>query len=132
MSAKNQISVIGHLGQDAEVRQIQSGTSIATFSLPIETGYGDRKETIWAKCEMWGKRAEGGLIQYLAKGQLVAVVGEVSLNSYENKEGVTVTNLVIKVADVALLGKKEGGTKPASQPRPTTQNSEYDGEDVPF
>jgi len=95
----------GNLGNDAEVRQTVT-TTLATFSLAVKTGYGDKQATMWVRANLWGKRAEGGLIQYLKKGQQVAVSGELKLNTYTTNEGVERTNLELNVNELDLIGSK--------------------------
>ena len=55
------VFLTGRLGKDAEVRQTQNST-VAGFSVAVDVGYGDRKQTFWFDCSIWGKRAESGLI----------------------------------------------------------------------
>jgi len=128
MSAKNNFQGIGNIGRDCEVRHTQSGMAIATFPLPVEAGYGDKKTTTWLRCSLFGKRAEGGLIQYLVKGQQVAVQGEINLNQYTNKDGLEKSSLDIMVNDVALLGKPSGQRQ---QPKPAQQNDPFAGQASP-
>jgi len=106
MSAKNNCHFIGNIGRDAEIRHTSSGIAVATFPIAAESGYGEKKVTTWIRCNLWGKRAEGGLVQYLVKGQPVAVSGEIKLNQYVDKEGNEKTSLDMNVDDVALIGKK--------------------------
>lgn len=59
----NQITLVGRIGQDAALKQTQSGASFATFSVATQTllkkqdGTWDHPTT-WHSCVMWGKRAE--------------------------------------------------------------------------
>jgi len=130
MSAKNNFHGIGNLGRDCEVRHTQGGMAIATFPLPIESGYGDKKTTTWVRCSLFGKRAEGGLIQYLVKGQSVSAQGEIKLNTYTNKEGVEKSTLELMVNDLALLGKPvERNTQPKQPSDPFTNQGQ---DDSPF
>jgi single-strand DNA-binding protein len=95
----------GNLGRDAEVRYTAGGDAITSFSVAVKSGYGEREQTTWANCTMWGDR--GTKVQpYLTKGQLVGVSGEVCLRSYD-KDGETRWTLDVRVNDVTLLGKKQ-------------------------
>ncbi len=111
MSAKNQCNFIANIGRDCEVRHTQSGTAVASFPVAIESGYGDNKVTSWVRCTIFGKRAEGGLVQYLVKGQQVSVTGEIKLNQYTDKEGAEKSSLDLNVSDIALIGGKKGSTE---------------------
>jgi single-strand DNA-binding protein len=114
--------------------------AIANFSVPVKSGYGDNEKTSWLRCAIIGKRAEGGLIQYLKKGQLVGISGELSINEYTNKEGETKTSVEVFVKEIDLLGSK--GSNQQAQPNdnfkgaPTPQQQapvaeEFDS-DIPF
>ncbi len=58
-----------------------------SFSVANNTGFGDNQKTHYFECSLFGKRAEGGLKDYMVKGQQVVVEGEISLNQYEKKDG---------------------------------------------
>jgi len=111
----NVFTATGNLGGDAEVRYTKSGTAVAQFSLPVKSGYGDKEKTTWVRCLIWGKRAEGGLIGYLKKGQMVCVSGEISLNEWETKEGVQKSSLELNVREITLCGGKPAASDQPSQ-----------------
>jgi single-strand DNA-binding protein len=107
----NLLCVSGNLGKDAEVRNA-GGTAVAGFSLAMKSGYGDKAQTIWLDCSIWGKQAESGLVQYLKKGQFVVLSGELGTREYEGK-----TYLTLRVATVTLGGKQDGQQSQAAQQR---------------
>ena len=128
----------GNLGGDAETRFTQSGDAIVGFSVGVKSGYGDKATTTWARCSMFGKRGEA-VAQYLTKGQLVGVSGEVAMRDWQDKEGQKRTALEVRVNDLTLLGKNDG--KQQSQPSPQrsaqgappAKKSHDDiGDDIPF
>lgn len=134
----NVLSLTGNLGRDAEVRNAGSST-VCSFSVAMTAGYGDKKQTIWVDCSIWGKQAEGSLPSYLKKGQQVAVSGELSTREHEGK-----TYLQLRVASIDLIGKREdvGSTaRSAGQssqssghaPAPTpAADAGFDDSDIPF
>ena len=97
----NVFTASGNIGRDAEVRNA-GGTSVAGFSLAIKSGYGDKAQTVWVDCSLWGKQAESGLVQYLKKGQFVVVTGELGTREHEGKTYVT-----LRVNNVTLGGKQD-------------------------
>ena len=97
----NVLVVSGNIGRDAEVRNA-GGTSVAGFSLAVKSGYGDKAQTVWVDCSIWGKQAESGLVQYLKKGQFVVVTGELGTREHEGKTYVT-----LRVNNVTLGGKQD-------------------------
>lgn len=122
----NVFTFTGNLGRDAEVRHTQSGTTVCSFSVAVKSGYGDREKTSWIRCNLWGKRAESGLPQYLTKGQQVAVSGELTVSEYEAQDGTKRTNVEVRVNDVSLIG---GSGAPAAQP---PQNQSHQGDSDPY
>jgi single-strand DNA-binding protein len=129
----NVFTATANLGRDVEVRHTQGGAAVATFPIAVTSGYGDNKKTTWVRCALFGKRAEGGLIQYLTKGTQVAVSGEISLNEFQGQDGQTRTSLELRVNDLDLIGGKPAN----NAPQPATAQTEpaggdyYDGK-IPF
>ena len=97
----NVFTASGNIGRDAEVRNA-GGASVAGFSLAVKSGYGDKAQTVWVDCSIWGKQAESGLVQYLKKGQFVVVTGELGTREHEGKTYVT-----LRVSNVTLGGKQD-------------------------
>jgi len=125
----NVLSLTGNLGRDAEVRQAGNST-VCGFPVAMTAGYGDKKQTIWIDCSLWGKQAEGALPGYLKKGQQVAVSGELSTREHEGK-----TYLQLRVNSIDLIGKREDAApqqtqhRPAQSPAPAA--ADFDP-DIPF
>ena len=135
----NKISLTGRLAADSELRFTAGGDAILGFRVADDVGYGEKKTTNWWHCSLFGKRA-GGLQQYLAKGQQVAVFGQVVLREWVNKDGVKQLSPDVRVDEVQLMGAK---SEPASAPaKPYTKQANpasgsqlgdiQDSDDVPF
>ena len=112
----NVFTVTGNLGQDAEVKQVNT-TTVCNFSVAAKAGFGDKAQTIWLDCALWGKQAESALPGYLVKGQQVAVSGE--LSTFESEKGKTY--LKLRCNSVDLVGKKDDSAKPAPAQTPPAQ-----------
>ena len=96
----NSISFVGKLGKDSERKATQNGQMLK-FSVAENVGWGERKTTKWWNCTLFGKQAEGSLMDYLTKGASVFIVGEVSFSEYEGK---TYNNVTIK--HIELVGSR--------------------------
>ena len=96
----NSISFVGRLGKDSECKATQNGQMLK-FSVAENVGWGERKTTNWWNCTLFGKQAEGSLMDYLTKGASVFIVGEVSFSEYEGK---TYNNVTIK--HIELVGSR--------------------------
>ena len=121
----------GNIGKDAESRFLPNGDPVVSFSVGVKSGYGEKATTTWARCAMFGKRAES-VSQYLTKGQLVGISGEVTLREWNDQQGQKRNSLEVRVNDLTLLGKKDG--QQAAQPRQQAPALPDDGfsDDIPF
>jgi len=102
----NSFSAVLTLGRDAEVKQLSSGTSVLSFSGACNTGYGDKKRTLWVRVSAFGKIAEGTLVNFLVKGQTVFCSGELSQSEYAGNDGLQKTSLEMISNTIELVGKK--------------------------
>lgn len=133
----NSWNFTGNLGNDAEQRVTPNGDAVVSFSVGVKSGYGDRATTTWARCQMWGKRAES-VAPFLKKGQLVGVVGEFTLREYDKNDGSKGYSADVRVNDLTLLGKRDGDQQQAPQQRqqaPQRQQPAPAGDfddDIPF
>jgi len=124
----NNWNFIGNLGKDAETKALPNGTTVCQFSVATTSGFGDKQKTTWARCAIFGKRAEGGLPQYLVKGQKVAISGEISLDEWE-KDGQKHSALKVNVGTIDLVGAKEPSSS-SPHPAPPPQNQPSGGHDT--
>ena len=128
---KNRVQLIGHLGQDPEIKQTNGGT-LARFSLATTERYknkqGERVEdTQWHNIVIWGNLAEIAE-KYLQKGKEVALEGKLNHRSYEDKDGNKRYISEIVASDFLMLGKKDDPVR-ASQ---TTDKQTVPADDLPF
>ena len=114
----NNYTATGNIGRDCEYRAFPNGGGVLSFPLAVSAGYGERRTTLWIRCQLFGKRAEGGLREYLTKGQQLAVSGELSMNEWTNKEGVVQHTLELNLNQVDLIGEPRD-KKPATQAHQT-------------
>ena len=87
----NRVTLIGNLGKDPEVRQLESGASVAKFSLATNESYRDREgewQTIteWHDIVLWRALAERAE-RSLKKGMLVYLEGKISKRKWQDREG---------------------------------------------
>ncbi|WP_162619418.1 single-stranded DNA-binding protein [Salinicola peritrichatus] len=109
-------TAVGRVGRQAEVRQTQGGHAVAGFPVAVDVGFGQNKSTLWLDCSIWGKRAEGGLIQYLVKGQEVFVSGEIGTREFQKKDGSPGFAVTLKVSEINLVGGQGGQQQSSQQP----------------
>jgi len=92
MSAlRNKVQLIGHLGNDPEITNLESGRKRAKLTLATNDTYRNDKgekvtDTQWHNVVAWGKTAEI-IEKYVNKGKEIAVEGKLNHRSYEDKNG---------------------------------------------
>jgi single-strand DNA-binding protein len=107
---RNKVQLIGHLGQDPEVKKIDSGKKVLRVSIATNETYKNSKgekvtETQWHNVVAWEKIADI-MEKYLKKGSEVAVEGKLINRNYTDKEGVKKYVSEVIVNEVLLLGSK--------------------------
>lgn len=114
----NSVILIGRLARNPALTFIPgSGTAVAKFALAVDKGlFGDSKKEFesqgkptadFIKIVVYGKQAENCSV-YLEKGNLVAVKGKISTDSYDGKHGVKVYTFEIIAEKVEFLEFKNG------------------------
>lgn len=122
----NTWSFIGRVGRDGEFRVTSTGKEVLSFSVAVDSGFGQNKKTTWTRVFVWGKRGEA-LAKYIIKGNQIGVVGEVSLNEYTAKDGTTKYTLDVNASDVTLI---KSGSPQAEQA--TQIAGEFEDSEIPF
>jgi len=133
----NKVTLLGHLGKDAETKFTPSGVAVTNFTLATSRRWKDqqsgewKEETEWHRLVMW--RSEN-VSNYLLKGKQIYVEGRLQTRSWEDKDGQKRYTTEVVVDDLILLGGRgdSGGgapdfdqqqSRPVSMPRPRPQPS---------
>jgi single-strand DNA-binding protein len=108
---RNSVRLIGHLGDDPKVRKLNSGRTVANFSVATNESYRDDKgekhtETTWHRLVAWGKQAEIAE-KYLKKGSEIALEGKLTNRSYDDKNGEKQYITEIVVNSLLMLDKNK-------------------------
>jgi len=128
----NILSAIGNLPRDAELRFLPDSTPVLSFSVALNSGYGDKAQTDWLDCSLFGKRGES-LAPILLKGTKVGVTGEFSTGKYpDKKSGVVRTTLRLRVQSVTLTGNKSDTVAATPSKNPAPESIQDLEDDVPF
>ncbi|MFY8036370.1 MAG: single-stranded DNA-binding protein [Cyclobacteriaceae bacterium] len=145
MSGVNKVILVGRLGKDPEVRNLENGATVANFTMATSETYkdkttGERKEiTEWHNVVLWRGLADIAS-KYLHKGDQVYIEGKLRTRSWE-KEGVTRYTTEIVGDNMTLLGSKPGGgnnadrssSSPVSQAAPSDFGAApHATDDLPF
>ncbi len=106
----NRVSLIGRLGADPEMRELEEGKKMARFNVAVDESYrdvqGQRVEkTHWQSVVAWGPNAER-VSKVLAKGRLIALEGKLVGSSYTDKEGVKRYSTDVQMSEFMALDPK--------------------------
>ena len=107
---KNHVQLIGNVGQEPIITNLESGKKVARFSIATNEYYKDAKgekqtETNWHTVVAWGKTAEI-IEKYVLKGKEVGVTGKLKSRSYDDKEEIKRYVTEIEANEILLLGSK--------------------------
>ncbi|MEB3287085.1 MAG: single-stranded DNA-binding protein [Vampirovibrionales bacterium] len=124
----NSVILLGRLGQDPEIKYFDSGSVKAKFSLAVDrpTANKENRVTDWFNIEVWGKQAEF-VGEWVKKGTLVTVVGQMEINRYNDQAGNSKEWLLIRASEVRFAGSKRDN----QQSGDFGANSSYGGGNVP-
>ena len=105
-------TIWGHAGRDADIRQTAQGSAVASFSLcaNVQCGRSD-KAAVWRDIAVFGKHAE--FCAGIRKGDLVCVIGRVTLDRYTTRDGTEKESVQIIASEVICGGGDR--EKPARQ-----------------
>ena len=107
----NNITLVGRLTKESDLRYTSDGTATASFSLavnrPFKSASGER-EADFINCVIWRKNAEN-FANLTRKGSLVGITGRIQTRNYENKEGQRVYVTEVVAENFALLESKKDG-----------------------
>lgn len=139
MASVNRAIILGNLGKDPEVRHLENGDAVTSFSVATTEKYkdksGEAKEaTEWHRIVAFGKLAEicG---QYLNKGSQVYVEGKIVTRKYTDKDGIEKYSTEIRLERMQMLGKRDSagaqeGRQPANQAKAI--QPDFDDAEIPF
>ena len=107
---RNKVQLIGNLGNDPEIINLESGKMLAKFSIATNESYKNAKgekvtDTQWHNIVAWGKTAEI-VEKYVTKGKEIAIEGKLTSRSYETKEGEKRYITEVICNELLMLGSK--------------------------
>jgi len=130
----NRIEIIGHIGQDAEVKDF--GTNqVINFNVAVSESYINKTtnekviNTTWFECAKWGNQTQ--IAQYLKKGTQVFVSGKPKARAWQREDATLVCNLGITVDNISLLGSKNDNNSNEPKPSQTSNSTNQQNQDLP-
>lgn len=134
----NKVILVGNLGKDPEIRMLESGTKVATFSMATTEKFKDkatgeqRAQTDWHNIVMWRNMAELAE-KYLRKGMQIYLEGKLRTRSWQDKDGNN--RYTTEVVAESMVMMSRGGDGNANSAMNDSSSSEMDNssmDDLPF
>lgn len=114
--------IAGFVGNDAEVKDLPSGTQVINFNLAVTEKVKDEYKTTWFKCARFTNNV--AIAPYLKKGTYLIVEGRPDVETYVNAQGTTVANLKCIVDNIHFGGNKSESPTPTNEiPQANQPNS---------
>jgi len=106
---RNRVQLIGNLGNDPEIVNLESGKTLAKFSIATNESYKNAQgekvtDTQWHNIVAWGKTAQI-VEKYVGKGKEVAIEGKLTTRSWEDKDGIKRYTTEVVCSELLMLGK---------------------------
>lgn len=139
----NKAIIIGHLGNDPDVRKMQSGDSVANLSVATSESWKDkntgekRERTEWHRVAIFGKMADIAE-NYLRKGSKVYIEGKIETRKWQDQSGQDrySTEIVLRGFGgvLKMLDSKQGGGQNEQQQAPQQSQDAHDDfeDEIPF
>lgn len=111
----NNVSIIGRLCSDVELKQTGSGVAVTSFCLAVDRKYqqkGEEKKADFIDVVAWRNNAEF-ISKYFQKGSMIGIEGELQTRTYTDKDGNNRKVTEVVVSGVTFCGK--GGSQNGSE-----------------
>lgn len=130
----NKVMVLGRLGQDPELKTLETGNEVCNFSVATSETWKDKngqkqERTEWHRIVVWGKMA-GVCGQYLKKGSQAFVEGKLQTRSWETESGEKRYSTDILASSVQFVGSKASDT--TEDTASTAGNETMTADQIPF
>lgn len=114
----NKAILMGRLTRDPELRHTGAGTPVCSFSIAIDNGYGENRQTDFINCVAWNKTAEF-VSNYFSKGKMIIVIGRIATRTWEGQDGKKnyVTEVVANEVSFGESKRSQDGGMPAGGDR---------------
>lgn len=128
----NNVTIMGRLTRDPELRRTQGGTAVTSFTMAVDRDFKSQsgeKETDFIDVVAWGKTAEFAA-NYFTKGRMAIVEGRLQVRGWQDKDGNRRKSVEVVADNVYFADSKREGKKQTA-PADDFAEIEDDG-DLPF
>ena len=113
MAGVNKVILIGNLGKDPEIKNLEGGITVASFSVATSENFRDknsgekREQTEWHNIVMWRNVAESVEKSELKKGDRIYLEGKIKSRKWQDKEGNQRMNYEIVADSFTIINRKK-------------------------
>ena len=108
----NHVVIMGRMVRDPELRQLDNGTSVTSFSVAVERNYVDKttneRQADFLNVVAWRQTADF-VCKYFHQGDMIALEGSLQSRKYTDKDGNNRTAIEIVASNISFCGCKNGG-----------------------
>lgn len=112
----NKVILMGRLTRDPEIRHTGTGRAVCNFTIAVDNGYSQNRQTDFINCVAWNNQADF-MEKYFTKGMMIIAYGRISTRTWEGQDGKKNYVTEVVVSEVSF-----GETK-----RARNENSGFDG-----
>ena len=129
----NKAIITGRIANNLELKQTTTGKSICEFRLATNrpTNRDGERVADFISCRVWNKQAEN-LVKYQTKGSLIAVIGRMQVDTFQDKEGKNRYNNYLLVEELEFLEHKKQDEKKDDPTKLYQEQVEITDEDLPW
>lgn len=135
----NNVVIMGRMVRDPELRQLDNGTSVTTFSVAVDRNYVDKttneRQADFLNVVAWRQTADF-VCKYFHQGDMIAIEGSLQSRKYTDKDGNNRIAIEIVASNVSFCGGKNGGNANANTggaPATMVANApSEDNDELPF
>ncbi|HRO74977.1 MAG TPA: single-stranded DNA-binding protein [Crocinitomicaceae bacterium] len=129
--------LIGNIGKDAVVKQMERGVLAVNFPVAHNKNWKDKKngelktKTTWVNCTIWKKEgANMRILDFLKKGTLIELIGTPFAKAYSQEDGFVRTEIRLNVAKTNILRPAKATEGRYETPEFDEDGEEYDDSDM--
>lgn len=130
----NNVTLVGRLTKDVELRYTPSNVAVGTFTLAVNRAFKNdngEREADFINCVIWRKSAEN-LANFAKKGSQIGVTGRIQTRNYENQQGQRVYVTEVVAENFALLDSRNGNQQQSQQTPNFSRNDEAFSNSTPM
>lgn len=100
----NNVSLLGRIATDLEIKRTQNNKSYVSFSLAVDRFSNGNKTADFIRCTAWGKNAEN-IMKFFSKGSTIAVNGSIQTGAYTDRNGTKHYTTGVAVSNFYFMAK---------------------------